>query len=216
MTKTAALILAAGNGSRMDTRQPKPYVDVGGRTVLQLAVQAFLGHPDVDWVVVVVRPQDRTLYENLFPHQDCVETIFGGARRQDSVRLGLEHLVCRAPSRVLIHDAARPFVSESLLRNLLEGLQRSPCVVPVLLVVDALRREIPPEQVVSQRTTSEQMVATQTASRRMVSAQMTPHKPPPDEWSPHRWRTDRRLPDEWSPHRWRPNRRPPDEWSPSR
>ncbi len=67
--------------------------------------------------------------------------IIGGDERQDSVRLGLESIVELKPKNVLIHDAARPFVSKQVIDNVLTGLEKYPAVIPAITATDSVRYE---------------------------------------------------------------------------
>ena len=107
------LIVAAGRGQRLGDATPKQYLALGGETVLARAVAALLAHPAVDAVRVVIHPDDRALYEAAvagIADPRLGPPVAGGVRRADSVLAGLEALAGDAPDRVLIHDAARPFV----------------------------------------------------------------------------------------------------------
>src|SRR3954454_23269009 len=100
-----ALIAGAGRGQRLGDPIPKQYLDLAGRPVLRRSVEAFLAHPRVDAVRVVIRPDDAERYRTAVAGLDLLEPVAGGAERQDSVRAGLESLAPLAPKSVLIHDA---------------------------------------------------------------------------------------------------------------
>jgi 2-C-methyl-D-erythritol 4-phosphate cytidylyltransferase / 2-C-methyl-D-erythritol 2,4-cyclodiphosphate synthase len=135
-----ALIVAAGRGARMRTETPKQYLKIGGVSVLRRTVQAFLDHPDISGVQVVYHPDDRGLYQESVAGLELVAPVAGGKTRQESVRLGLEALVTQGPVQVLIHDAARPFVSEIEISAVLEALETSHGAVSALPVVDTVKR----------------------------------------------------------------------------
>ena len=132
-----ALIVAAGRGQRAGEGVPKQYRRVGGKSVLRRTVQVFLDHPRIDGVRVVIHPDDRELYNAAVAGFDLPSPIAGGATRQESVRLGLEAIDCDA---VLIHDAARAFVSAALIDRVIEALATDEGAVPALPVSDSLRR----------------------------------------------------------------------------
>lgn len=132
-----ALIVAAGRGQRAGAGVPKQYRRVGGQPVLRRTVQAFLDHPRVDGVHVVIHPDDRDLYETALAGLDLPPPIAGGATRQESVRLGLEAIDCDA---VLIHDAARAFVPAAVLDRVIDALATDAGAIPALPVSDSLRR----------------------------------------------------------------------------
>jgi 2-C-methyl-D-erythritol 4-phosphate cytidylyltransferase/2-C-methyl-D-erythritol 2,4-cyclodiphosphate synthase len=93
----------------------------------------------VDIVQVVIHPDDRPLYDEATVGLLLSDPCPGGASRQDSVRLGLEALVSGHPDLVLIHDAARPFVSAGLIRSIVEGLSNNEAVIPGLAVTDTIK-----------------------------------------------------------------------------
>jgi 2-C-methyl-D-erythritol 4-phosphate cytidylyltransferase/2-C-methyl-D-erythritol 2,4-cyclodiphosphate synthase len=134
---TLALIVAAGRGHRAGGGLPKQYRRLGGVPVLRRTVAVFLRHPGVDAVRVVIHPDDRALYDEAVKGLGLEAPIAGGATRQQSVRNGLEAVDCE---RVLIHDAARPFVSSALIDRVLAALDGDAGAVPALAVADSLRR----------------------------------------------------------------------------
>ena len=140
MGSTYALVLAAGRGMRFGGTLPKQYLSLGGASVLRHAVSAFAGHPRVDGVLVMIRPEDRGEYDCALAGIDLLPPRPGGAERQDSVRLGLEALVQHRPDHVLIHDGARPFPGTELIDRVLDGLDRAPAAIPGLPLGDTIKR----------------------------------------------------------------------------
>ncbi len=138
--KVAALIVAAGRGQRAGGPLPKQYLDLNGQPILRHSVKAFLDSGLVDMVQVVIHPDDRPLYDDSTVGLLLSEPCSGGASRQESVRLGLEALVSSHPDLVLIHDAARPFVSARLIRSIIEALSNNEAVIPGLAVTDTIKQ----------------------------------------------------------------------------
>ena len=140
---TAALIVAAGRGARAATAGglPKQYTLLGGVSILRRTVDAFLMHPGIDAIAVVIHGDDRDLYDTAVGSAGgkLQRPIIGGATRQDSVRLGLQALSPGGHGVVLIHDAARPFVSDSIITNVIAGLQSSPAAITAMPVTDTLK-----------------------------------------------------------------------------
>jgi len=137
----AALIVAAGRGSRMMRETPKQYLPLGQQAVLWHTVQAFLRSDLIDLVRVVIHPEDQALYNAAVAGTNDArlgEPVPGGASRACSVRLGLESLRADAPDHVLIHDAARPFCSSDLIAAVLDSLAEVEGAFAALPVVDAL------------------------------------------------------------------------------
>jgi 2-C-methyl-D-erythritol 4-phosphate cytidylyltransferase/2-C-methyl-D-erythritol 2,4-cyclodiphosphate synthase len=140
---TAALIVAAGRGSRFGGALPKQYLDVCGQSVLARSVAAFATHDRIDLVQVVIHPGDRGLYDGAIRDardSRLLPPISGRSSRSGSVRAGLEALCAHDLELVLIHDAARPFVSAQIISAVLDALNNAPAAFPSLAVVDALWR----------------------------------------------------------------------------
>ncbi len=140
MSGTYAVIVAAGRGTRFGGAQPKQYLALGGGSVLRRAVAAFAGHPRITGVQVVIRDEDRALFDDTVAGLVVMPPVPGGAERQDSVRLGLEALVPHDPALVLIHDGARPFPDAALIDRIIDALDRAPAAIPALPVGDTLKR----------------------------------------------------------------------------
>ncbi|MDJ0942116.1 MAG: bifunctional 2-C-methyl-D-erythritol 4-phosphate cytidylyltransferase/2-C-methyl-D-erythritol 2,4-cyclodiphosphate synthase [Kiloniellales bacterium] len=140
MPDAAALVVAAGRGHRFGAELPKQFLALGGKPVLRHALEAFAAHPGIGAVQTVIHPDDRELYEAAAAGLDLRPPVGGGATRQESVRLGLAALADIAPERVLIHDAARPFVSGEIVDRVLSGLDDHAGVIPAVPVADTLKR----------------------------------------------------------------------------
>lgn len=136
--QTVALIVAAGGGTRAGTDMPKQYVRVAGKPVVAYSHAALTEHPAIDSVLVVIGAgQEAMLVEAL----GNVRYITGGSTRRDSVMRGLEAIAADGGAdRVLIHDAARPFLSVAVIDRLVAALDRAPGAMPVLPVADTLAR----------------------------------------------------------------------------
>lgn len=135
-----ALIVAAGRGTRFGGALPKQYLPLGGVTVLRHAVAAFAAHPRIAGVQVVIREEDRGMFEAAMAGLAILPAVPGGAERQDSVRLGLEALAPHDPALVLIHDGARPFPDAGLIDRVIDGLDHAPAAIPVLPLGDTIKR----------------------------------------------------------------------------
>ena len=138
---TAAILLAAGTGVRLGAELPKAFVDLGGRPMLVHPLAAMNASGVVDRVVLVVPPGAR---EQLRPMLDDLRRTFGieaivegGATRQESVRLGLAEAGDAAV--VLCHDAARPFASARLFRQVVDALPRVDGAIPVVPSPDTVK-----------------------------------------------------------------------------
>lgn len=130
---TAALIVAAGRGTRTAQPLPKQFAPVAGRPMLAWSHAALSAHPAIDEVVVVIAPGQEAALAAAVPG---ARGVTGGAERQDSVRLGLAALA--HADRILVHDAARPFVPPSVIDRLLAALEADAGAIPVLPVADTM------------------------------------------------------------------------------
>lgn len=140
MRECAALVMAAGNGARLGGLLPKQFRDLAGIAMLRRSIEALTACPGVDRVRVVIGAGQEPLYAAAVAGLDLAPPVIGGATRQESVRLGLEALADRPPSLVLVHDAARPFASGDLVGRVVEALGTAEAVIPVVPVVDTLKR----------------------------------------------------------------------------
>jgi 2-C-methyl-D-erythritol 4-phosphate cytidylyltransferase / 2-C-methyl-D-erythritol 2,4-cyclodiphosphate synthase len=140
MTNSIALIVAAGAGTRLGGEVPKQYLPLAGRAVLRHSVETFLRHREISGVRVVISAEHRALYDAAIAGLTILPPVAGGASRQDSVRNGLESLADLRPDRVLIHDAARPFLTTAIVDRTLAALDDAPGAVVAVPVTDTLKR----------------------------------------------------------------------------
>jgi 2-C-methyl-D-erythritol 4-phosphate cytidylyltransferase / 2-C-methyl-D-erythritol 2,4-cyclodiphosphate synthase len=137
MTKTAAIIVAAGNGSRAGGALPKQYRVVNDKPMLRHSVEAFAAHPRVDAIYVVIGDGQLQLAQEALAGLDVSGFIIGGETRRDSVYNGLQQINAEF---VLIHDAARPLLSRRIIDDLIAALATSSGAVPALPVIDSIAR----------------------------------------------------------------------------
>ncbi len=135
-----AILVAAGRGTRAGDGPPKQYRPLGGVAVLRRSVNALLAHKRVALVQVVIHPDDLSLYNDAMRGAGprVLPPVYGGETRAKSVQHGLRALAPHGPDDVLIHDAARPFLSLAVIDGVLAGLQTHAGAFPALPVVDAL------------------------------------------------------------------------------
>lgn len=140
----ATLIVAAGKGERAtDGAVPKQYRSLAGRPVLRWSLDAFAQIQAISAIQVVIREEDRPHYERTVQGLELPPPVIGGATRQNSVVHGLEALAESKPKNVLIHDGARPFVSQSLVRRVIAALEHADAAVPLLPISDSIWRKMP-------------------------------------------------------------------------
>lgn len=137
--KAAAIIVAAGSGSRLGGQVPKQFMTLGGKPVLRWSVDAMLRCNKIAAIAVVVPPGQEHRTRPLLPPAWNLHVVAGGATRTDSVRAGLDVLSPINPDHVLIHDAARPGLTADVLEELLAALGSADAASPALPVADALK-----------------------------------------------------------------------------
>jgi 2-C-methyl-D-erythritol 4-phosphate cytidylyltransferase/2-C-methyl-D-erythritol 2,4-cyclodiphosphate synthase len=135
--KIAALIVAAGSGERFGGGVPKQYAPLMGKPVLCWSIDAFKNHPLISEVAVVIHPDHADHFKNSV---QGIVPVLGGSNRQESVQKGLQALRAGRPDFVLIHDAARPLVSASLITSLCREVMTSGAAIPGIAVTDTVKR----------------------------------------------------------------------------
>ena len=141
MDSCIALIVAAGTGSRFGGSLPKQYHELGGEAILRRSVLAFLQHPHIDAVRVVINPDHRAMYDAAVGDLGLADPITGGESRQESVRLGLEALALGGDvDLVMIHDAARPLIDAATITEVRRALEHSTGAIAAKPLVDTLKR----------------------------------------------------------------------------
>lgn len=122
-----AVVPAAGRGARMDAGLPKQYLQLGGRAVIEHALEPLLDYPELEQLVVVLAPDDQDFATLGVAGHPLLSTCVGGASRADSVLAGLNALdAADADDWVLVHDAARPCLRPDDLDRLVRQARRSP------------------------------------------------------------------------------------------
>jgi len=136
----SALIAAGGRGLRFGTAQPKQFLSLGGRSILERSVDAFRNCEVIDDLVVAVPPEvAANPPASLLSGQKPIEIVAGGARRQDSVANAFARVVDRADI-VVIHDAARPFVTDDTIRRPVAAAVESGAAIAAIAAHDTVKR----------------------------------------------------------------------------
>ncbi|MBA3836671.1 MAG: bifunctional 2-C-methyl-D-erythritol 4-phosphate cytidylyltransferase/2-C-methyl-D-erythritol 2,4-cyclodiphosphate synthase [Sphingomonas sp.] len=138
--RIVALIVAAGSGTRLGSAIPKQFAPLAGKPMIAHGVTAFSSHPLITSLTIVIGAgQEAMLAQAVGP----VRAVTGGATRRESVYRGLEAIAADGGADlVLIHDAARPFLSHTVIDTLIAALDEDPGAVPALPVADTLARGI--------------------------------------------------------------------------
>ncbi len=139
----AFIIVAAGRGRRFGGPIPKQYAPLLGQPVLRRTLEYLIALPQISTIQTVIHPDDEADFWASAPNSDLIAApVHGGKERQDSVRAGLEALATSGnrPDIVMIHDAARPFLSPRVYHDLIAALADHDGAVAALPVVDSLRK----------------------------------------------------------------------------
>lgn len=138
-----AIIVAAGSGKRFGSTLPKQFLKINGQTVLQKSVKAFNENTMVDYIIVVAGEGYTELAGELCSRFDKMRTVVtGGKERQDSVRNALKIIRGSGVTDnaiLLIHDAARPFVTDTVVNAVIYGTAECGGAVPAVQVKDTVR-----------------------------------------------------------------------------
>jgi 2-C-methyl-D-erythritol 4-phosphate cytidylyltransferase len=136
VSETVAIVPAAGSGERLGAGTAKAFVSLGGRTLLEMAVDGLLASGVIERVVVAAPPQRVAETVELLGERAAV--VAGGSERLDSVRLALAAV--GDPEFVLVHDAARPLTPADQIRRVVAALSEGQrAVIPVLSVIDTIK-----------------------------------------------------------------------------
>lgn len=135
-----ALILASGTGSRMGAEKPKQFLEFRGKTILEHTIEVFHAHAQINSIVVVMHPDHMDTFAAIAAknnYSKLYSTVAGGEARSDSGLNGL--LACPKGTRhVLIHDAARPFVSQEIITRCIAALEHSKAVCVAIPATDTI------------------------------------------------------------------------------
>jgi 2-C-methyl-D-erythritol 4-phosphate cytidylyltransferase/2-C-methyl-D-erythritol 2,4-cyclodiphosphate synthase len=137
--RVAAVIVAAGRGTRTGMAYPKQYRSLNGAPIVRDSLRAFAAHPEIDLVQPVIHADDAARFAAATEGLALAAPVSGAATRQGSVRAGLEALERSAPQIVLVHDAARPFVSDALVSRAIAAAGAHGAAIPALPVTDTVK-----------------------------------------------------------------------------
>ena len=135
------VIVAAGSGSRMKRDINKQFIKLDGKEIIAYTIEKFYKSEDIDDIVIVIKENEEKYFiENIINKYgfDNIKLAYGGKERQDSVYNGIKKLN-RNCEIVLIHDGARPFVNEDIIKNSIEEAKENNAVVVGVPVKDTIK-----------------------------------------------------------------------------
>ncbi|MEJ8546529.1 2-C-methyl-D-erythritol 4-phosphate cytidylyltransferase [Brevibacillus borstelensis] len=173
--ETGVVIVAAGSGKRMGAERNKLWLPLGGEPILTRTVRLFTSHPEIGEIVLVVSAQDHEeVLEWKRQEQLRLTVVLGGAERQDSVRNGLAALSSDC-SYVLVHDAARPFVTREQISEMIRQVRRDRASIMAVPVKDTIK-VVGADGVVQSTPARESLWAVQTPQAFLVSLLREAHE----------------------------------------
>ena len=136
-----AVILAAGLGKRMQAGHNKQFIEICGQSVLTHTLTIFAQIPEIAKIVLVVRAGEEDTCRNMIPEIAESKTVLaiGGKERQDSVHNGIRAITWEC-EYILIHDGARPLVTEEVIRRTLLAAQNSGAAICAVPVKDTIKQ----------------------------------------------------------------------------
>ena len=144
---SSVIIVAAGKGKRFREKIPKQYVNLNCESIINLSIKKFLNIKEIKYILPVINAKHIKLYNKNINKLNTTENFkkilspcFGGNERCISVRKGLETIskLSDIPSKVLIHDAARPFVSKKIIKKVINKLENFDAVLPCINFNDTI------------------------------------------------------------------------------
>lgn len=174
---TGVVIVAAGSGKRMGAERNKLWLPLGGEPIWVHTVRLFAGHPEIGEVVLVVNSRDRQEIQDWLDQnqeKQKVTVVLGGAERQDSVRNGLAALSSQC-AYVLVHDAARPFVTGEQISELIRQVRTDGTSIMAVPVKDTIK-VVGADGIVQSTPARESLWAVQTPQAFLVSLLKEAHE----------------------------------------
>ena len=132
------LILAAGDGKRLNSKTPKPYIKVNNKTLLEHSLDAFKNFNQIKKTAIIYNKKHKK-YLNKIKLRNTLK-IVGGNTRRDSTFKALKKIKNMKCKKVLIHDAARPLTSIKIIKEVINKLEKNNAVIPITKVNDATKR----------------------------------------------------------------------------
>jgi 2-C-methyl-D-erythritol 4-phosphate cytidylyltransferase / 2-C-methyl-D-erythritol 2,4-cyclodiphosphate synthase len=143
-SKAIFILLASGKGTRAGGDVPKQYRIIAEKPVLEFPLRTALDHPDIERVLLIVNEKDQSLWQPIIDkYKAKIQIVYGGVTRQISVANALEALAELGATEntiILVHDAARPFISYALISRAIDSAKIHAASIPVLPVTDTIKK----------------------------------------------------------------------------
>lgn len=140
--KVYAIILASGKGERADSKVPKQFIEISGKTIIEHTIDAFEKNELTDEIFILIEPSYREFIEKILlqnRYSKVSKILYGGTTRRESSFNGVNE-VPEADAKILIHDAARPLVSDPVITNCIKALDSNDAVNTAIPATDTIIR----------------------------------------------------------------------------
>ena len=137
------IVLAAGMGKRMQAGKNKVFIELDHVPIIIRTLQVFAQDSYCKNIILPINSTDQLLFEQLleqYPFDKPVKIVMGGKERQNSVYNGLNHVSSSDEEIVLIHDGARPFITQELIHSLVLRAKEMGSAIPAVPVKDTVKR----------------------------------------------------------------------------
>lgn len=137
------IVLAAGMGKRMQAGKNKVFIELNHVPIIIRTLQVFARDSYCKNIILPINPSDQLLFEQLldqYSFDKPVKIVMGGKERQNSVYNGLNHVSCSDEEIVLIHDGARPFITQKQIHSLVLRAKEMGSAIPAVPVKDTVKR----------------------------------------------------------------------------
>lgn len=138
--KNYGIILASGTGSRYKNDIPKQFVKIAGKTILEHTVEIFEKAPDIDDIILVITPEYRHFAEEILVknnYKKVIKLLNGGETRKESSYIGITS-IDDEEANVIIHDCARPFLTQKIIVNCIEALKKYDAIDVAIPATDTI------------------------------------------------------------------------------
>jgi len=146
--KISVIILCGGKGKRFDKNLPKQFFKLNNKTILEINIKKFSNCKFVNNIIIVSAKKLIKKTKEIIKNQKIL-VVEGGKTRQESVKNGLKKMEDFNPEFVMIHDCARPFVNEELIKNIYKKTTNKNGCIPILKINDSIKKIINSKNIIN-------------------------------------------------------------------
>jgi len=138
MKKITLIIPAAGSGKRMNIDRNKIFLEINGKTILEMVLEKFSSFDEIIQTIVIIRREDEELFKKIFTEFN-VEYVYGGEERQDSISNAIDILNIES-EYVMVHDGARPLIKKEFIKKIIDKVSKNTGVILAVKSKDTVKR----------------------------------------------------------------------------